>query len=430
MSDPTAESSRSRRQKAERALWRAERRLILDDAEDLNGIEGKLREEVARAALEEKDQADFSLRLEALLAAARGGQRGLKSYGRKHGLGGVQLIRTSGDTEILRLTAETFPNHINYIYAIKVEGHHVTWDAGSGFGDSRKNLEESLQIAERGLDFRFDLQSVEAVMLSHGHIDHFGDVGWLAEKTNAPIWMHELDARVVEQFKELTVLSSRDMRDWLRHAGVRAEKVEQLITMYLASKELFEGASVGRRLRHRSTAFGDRLRFIHTPGHCPGHLCLRIDDAILVGDQVLDPISPHISPQALNPHNGLERYLFGLGRLRLQEGVRHVLPAHYDAIPDLGARIDAIALEHGEGLTRIMDIAKEPATVSEIAKALYGKKLGYGVLLAILEAGTLVEYLHQLGSLRVDNIAAIEKDPEVPARYKATGVVADAPIVN
>ena len=73
------------------------------------------------------------------------------------------------------------------------------------------------------------------------------------------------------------------------------------------------------------------------------------------------PITPHLSPQALHPGNGIERYVSGIGKLAREEGVRHVLPAHFDPIPDLGARVREIAEDHAARLQRVADVCARGA---------------------------------------------------------------------
>ena len=151
---------------------------------------------------------------------------------------------------------------------------------------------------------------------------------------------------------------------------------------------------------------------------------------LLVADQVLSPITPHISPQALHPHNGIERYLAGLARLRVLKGIEHVLPAHYDPIGDLGTRIDGIARHHADRSQEVLGLCASPRSVKEVAKALYGEQAGYNVLLALQEAGAHVEYLHQVGGLAIANLEELEVDPAAAVHYRAVTTSGVAPTVQ
>lgn len=112
----------------------------------------------------------------------------------------------------------------------------------------------------------------------------------------------------------------------------------------------------------------------------------------------------------------------GLARLAREEGVSLVLPAHYDPVPDLGARIREIAEDHVEKLRHTLDACRHGATIVDVAHELFGGQEGYSVLLAILEAGTHVESLHQLGVLAVHDLDGVVKNPREPFRYRATDV--------
>ena len=50
---------------------------------------------------------------------------------------------------------------------------------------------------------------------------------------------------------------------------------------------------------------------------------------------------------------------------------------------------------------------------------MFGEQEGYGVILAIDEAGAHVEYLHQLGRLRVDNLDEVASSEDPVLRYVA-----------
>lgn len=358
------------------------------------------------------------------------------AYAARFGLGGVDLFVSDRGARIARLPMETLPGHVNYAWFVDLgggggeHGGRFLFDCGSGLGRSRSDLEAGVAClkAAWGIDVvgAAEKGGVDAVVISHAHIDHFGDVAFWKQRLRAPVWVHELDARVLEHFVERQVLGSQELAGWLLRAGVDADEREALRTLQVSKKESFVPVDVDRRLRHRQQLFSDRVRVIHTPGHCPGHICLRVDDVLLVADQVLSPVSPHISPQALHPGNGLERYLFGLSRLLDEKGVNRVLSAHYDDVTDLAARVVGIVEEHREKLGQALAAcasAENGARVVDVAAAMFGKREGYHVLLALLEAGTHVEYLHQQGALRVQNLDDVARDPRCAPRYVAGGNV-------
>src|SRR5262249_24498020 len=157
----------------------------------------------------------------------------------------------------------------------------------------------------------------------------------------------------------------------------------------------------------------------HVPGHCPGLVCLQVHDVLLTSDHVLARITPHQFPQAITPFAGLEHYFRSLAKIRKLEGINFALGGHEEPIWDLRARIDAIALFHRDRLAKVLALCNEPRTVVGVTKAMFGDQDGYGWHLAIEEAGAHVEYLHQLGKLRIANLDEVSRARDPVIEYVA-----------
>ena len=89
-----------------------------------------------------------------------------------------------------------------------------------------------------------------AILLTHGHFDHGGDVDRLLRRWPVPVWCHPAD---------------RVLPSWLTH-GVRFDR------------ELAEGQLLDLD--------GIRLQVLHTPGHTPGSVCFLFAQggAVFTGD--------------------------------------------------------------------------------------------------------------------------------------------------
>jgi glyoxylase-like metal-dependent hydrolase (beta-lactamase superfamily II) len=103
----------------------------------------------------------------------------------------------------------------------------------------------------------------EAILLTHGHIDHVAHCCHLAERYALPVYMHRAD---------LFLLQSAQFPEFAKMLGARPCPEP---TGYLE-----EGVAV--------EVAGLRLRVLHTPGHTPGSVCLLDDESgeALVGDTV------------------------------------------------------------------------------------------------------------------------------------------------
>lgn len=326
-------------------------------------------------------------------------------------------FETPSGARIYRIPVETFPGHINNVYLIVDRGTPTLVDVGSGLPQSVADLEGGLEAVGRHFGERVRLESVQHVVITHAHIDHFGHLGWVQAHTRAVTYVHELDARVIQNFEERIVLASKDLRVFLERSGLEPPAREELEELYRASKSFFKSVALDRTLRDGDRIVRDYVVH-HVPGHCPGQICLQVEDVLFTADHVLPRITPHQSPAAITAFCGLELYLGSLEKVRRLPGIRLALPGHEEEIRDLPGRIDAIVAHHRERLDRVLELCKEPRTLAEVSRALFGEREGYGRLLALEEAGAHVEYLFQRGELGIANLDEVEARPNPVIRYQ------------
>jgi len=330
----------------------------------------------------------------------------------------VTRFETRGGARVYQMPVETFPGHVNNIYLI-LDGEIVTlFDVGSGLPDSNAGLERRMAEVRERFGETATLASVQHVVISHAHIDHFGWVGRFTQESDAAVYVHELDARVLVNFEERIVLASKDLRVFMERAGVKPELRAEIEEAYRWSKNYFKSVEIDHLVRDRERIING-YRVHHTPGHCPGQICLEVDDLLFTADHVLSRITPHQSPAAITPFCGLELYLQSLDKVRGLEGIRVSLPGHEAPIEDLDGRIAGIVGHHQRRLSQVLDICREPLALVEVSKRLFGPRVGYTRLLALEEAGAHVEYLFQRGELRIANLDDVTREDNPVIRYEA-----------
>ena len=408
--------SSSLRKKVDWLLRRAEGALLPDEVEEARHLDpAGARRRLDEIAAEHGD-ISFAPRLARLDAAAAGdGDR--DDYLDRFGCAGVRRFRANTGATIYMMAVETFPRHINNIYLVIEPGHTLLFDVGSGSDTSRRDLDLGFAVVRAAFGEDARHERVDTAVVSHAHIDHFGGVHDVRRRTQARLLVHELDARVLACFDERVVLATKDVEVYLRRAGVSDDDLARLIELYASSRSWFKPLSVDGALRDGDLV-GPGYRVIHTPGHCPGQICLLVGDVLLTSDHVLARITPHQFPQAITPFGGLEHYFASLEKVRRVEGVRIALGGHEEPIGDVPTRLDEIAAFHRGRLDRVAEICAAPRTIVEISAALFGAHEGYGAILAIEEAGAHVEYLHARGLLRVENLEEVAKARDPVLRYQ------------
>jgi glyoxylase-like metal-dependent hydrolase (beta-lactamase superfamily II) len=326
---------------------------------------------------------------------------------------------TSGGALIYQIPIHEFPGLIGNVYYVVSGKYRVLIDTGSGFGNSNQELDNGLKEVSdlRKEDCLF--KSLTHILITHGHIDHFGGLPYIHERSGAKVCVHELDRRIVSNHQERLSIAAHRLDEFLCEAGVDREGREQQIYAYKITKSLFQSVNVDLTYEAIAMHLGP-FRFYHVPGHCAGHVVIRLHDALFSGDHILEKTSPHQAPEQITLSTGLETYLSSLELTRpLARRVKITLGGHENPVYDLEKRIEEIRLVHKQRIKLVLKLLSKPRTIQEVSKYLFGKVEGYTILLALEEAGAHVEYLYQRGYLQIANLKEIEENSKlVPILYQ------------
>ena len=240
----------------------------------------------------------------------------------------------------------------------------------------------------------------------------------MEDQTGAQIGIHELDRRVLTAYEERVIVATKDLRVYLERAGVKPDLLSSLIGMYGIAKQHIRSVEVDFLLDEDTPL--DGMRFIHTPGHCPGQVCILIGDVLISADHVLARITPHQAPESITANTGLGHYLDALKKIGRVEGITLALGGHEEPIHDFYPRVEAIRASHERKLERVQNTirsAEQPCTISTISRQMYPERHGYDILLALEEVGAHVEYLYQHGHLAVSNLEEVEREDNPALLY-------------
>lgn len=328
----------------------------------------------------------------------------------------VQKYVTSNKRNIYCFQAEVFGTLVANIYLIESGGRLILVDTGSGMGRSNEDLVAGITAVSTTFNLPITLADVTDILITHGHIDHFGGLPFVREHTNAPIGIHILDRRVVTNHEERVIFATSRLAAFLENAGVGAETRQMLMTGYAFSKRFYKSVPT-QFLLQEGEATIEGIGVYHVPGHCPGQVCLQVDDILLTADHILARTTPHQAPESITNNMGLSHYLDSLTKIEQLGGIRLGLGGHEAPIEDVNGRIQAIKASHDRRLNKILEICTTPKSIAAISRELFGKVESYHILLALEEAGAHVEYLHQRGELFAANIKEIEQEAHAVVQY-------------
>jgi glyoxylase-like metal-dependent hydrolase (beta-lactamase superfamily II) len=329
----------------------------------------------------------------------------------------VRVFQTSAGRCIYCIPVHSFPHLITNLYVIDDGGRLSLVDCGTGLEESNEELLAGFEAIGEQFGKRLRLADLDAIIVTHGHIDHFGGLAFVRQHTAAPISVHPLDRRVLSNYEERVVVASRRLDSFLESAGVTAENRANLMSMYLFAKGIYRSTPVQHLLEEGVDLPGD-IHVYHVPGHCSGQVCLQVDDVLLTADHLLAKTTPHQAPESITHNTGLGHYLDSLVKIEQLPGIRLGLGGHEEPMEDIYGRIGAIRRSHEERLNKVLAICAEPRSVAEISQQLFGSVKSYHVLLALEEAGAHVEYLYDRGALAAENLEEIEKGQTPVIRYQ------------
>lgn len=148
------------------------------------------------------------------------------------------------DMEIKLIAAGEFAANC---YVVHKDGRGIIIDPGADA--------EAIMAAldEEGL-------KIEAIINTHGHFDHIGANGVIKSVFDAPLYIHRGDEAFLEDAK-------RNLSLWAGLEAVVSPPADHL----LSGGEFLELA-------------GLKVEILHTPGHSPGSICLKVGGVLFTGD--------------------------------------------------------------------------------------------------------------------------------------------------
>jgi glyoxylase-like metal-dependent hydrolase (beta-lactamase superfamily II) len=293
---------------------------------------------------------------------------------------------------------------VNVYLLEEAGGGFLLFDAGLDTDVAR----EAVAAGFKALGRRFS--EVSRVVVSHGHVDHYGGARTVQEAHGGelPVFAHPADLpKIDESGPRWKDLAPRYGEEFAR-LGVPAEVVAAIAGTGESTRRM------ARRVRGvRPVGEGDVLRLrhvtleiLHMPGHTPGLVCAydRERRIFLSDDHLLEKVSPNplieISPDREAPRfRPLVAYLESAARLRALD-VDLVLPGHGPPFAEHRRVIDSLVSFYGKRQARILALLEErPRTIWELTTALFPATRPLDSFLTVSEVVANVEVLEARGAV-------------------------------
>ncbi len=273
--------------------------------------------------------------------------------------------------------------------------------------DTGIKTEESLLALNRGLrEIGYELRSLERILITHGHIDHYGQAKRIFYISGAPIHIHSKEYGRIRSF----IHSFGFLRSILLRNGIPESMIRDIIHQFQSAQIMGDSLDEAFFLKD-----GDRIDFksmnlevIECPGHSPGMLCFFWPEKKILfsGDHILKEITPNptLNVSEYTPpfhYPSLKEYLTSLKKIERLD-ISLILPGHGEEILDPKGLIKKLFNHHEERMNNIIQLlSREDKTAFQIATELFPNIPAFEVFLGVSEVLGHLEILREQGKIRI-----------------------------
>lgn len=266
------------------------------------------------------------------------------------------------------------------------------------------------QLQACGIEF----SDIDQVIITHGHIDHYGAANRIAAfpGARARVAVHAADAHRVETGADI---SRKTYNRFLRLMGVPLGYRMSINLMSRMFRSMAENCKVDFFLEDgMQLQLGNyKGTVITTPGHSKGSVCIYLENerVLFSGDHILGHITPNAfvmleEPNPLPQRSSQMAFYDAIEKVE-KLSPKRIFPAHGGIITDLFGTTRMYRDNFVERESRIHSIASGGLfTVYQIARSLFpkigGRRLPLDIYLAVSEVYSHLEVLLEKGKIDID----------------------------
>lgn len=267
-------------------------------------------------------------------------------------------------------------------YAVK-DDQILLIDAGWDGPENRVALKKALET--------IDAWPPETILLTHGHIDHFGLAGFIQSQTGAELMIHKGDAQMLSNYETGLIGWYDKMMATAVGSGFGAEELENARSkLLMASRAMSKPSDFTEFEELNIKLKSGTIKSLSLPGHTPGSVAYVISEEAFCGDAAIEH-TVHLQD--------LRQEFSSLQKLKV---FKNVYPGH-DRFPLKREDIEALESHFMNRLEDVIKICSKGATLKEVVEALYfgvsAQKNVVRMILPINQAITYLKYLEDEGAI-------------------------------
>ena len=291
--------------------------------------------------------------------------------------------------------------------------------------DTGPKFSGGLELIRKGAeDLGCRLQDIDRIIITHGHMDHFGLVKMLQEEIGRPVicFIHPQDRyRVLAENKKEGTWS-KEAESFMARMDMPATEIRKIGERFDFLNALSDPIEDPQFMKEGDEFRGEgyHLTLIHTPGHSPGNCCLyeSHQKVLFSGDHIIKHLTPNpiLEMDRRNlpdpEYQSLREYMKSLNKLTNME-VRYVFPGHGEYLTDLKGIIASYGEHHRQRMNLVWEaLRRKPRPVFHIIDEVFPYVPPEDVFFAVSEIYVHLEILMTEG--RAELI-----DPGPPTIYGA-----------
>lgn len=274
------------------------------------------------------------------------------------------------------IIAITMPFPKNWGIGEDTHSYLLKYDKGALLIDAGLDCEENRRLIKNKLK-DLEVKSLEYILITHGHIDHFNLAGYLQEETGAEMLIHEYDGNLLKDYRNALKWFDENY-DLLIEGGYSDEELKLIKSKMLIVIEMLKLPEYYKTFKELDLDFGDfKLKSLHLPGHTLGSVGYVLEDIVFSGDV------------AIEGSTVVEDLRMEINSLQKLKCFNYIFPAHKKT-PLVKEDIEALEKHFINRLEEVLRILKNGMKLKEIVNKLYE---GEGQFRTVLKLRNLLSYI-------------------------------------